>query len=556
MRQRDDFPAGENPLPSLAALLMSGHASRPALATVSGSLWVSTRMIPSCPFHNRKLPLPPPCSTGESPAAGICRPAARITSGLQFPARLLGWPRFLGSKENPLPNTVESSTPPAIGRGRLLQILGVGFGIAVAVGNTIAAGIVRTPGEIAHHLPNAWLFLAVWVGGAVYALLGAAQLAELGAAIPRSGGQYNYSRQALGEYAGFIVGWSDWLSTCGTCAAVGLVIGEYSGDLVPALEGHVKAIAVFVILLFAALQVRSLRAGSLIQNISSLLKCLAFFAVVAACFFFGKGALSTGAPSGLTIPQGWQLFAGLVLGLQATIYTFDGWDGVIYFGDEVRDPARDVPRSIYGSVLSILAIYLLLNAAVVWVLPMNEIAGNNFALGAAARRIFGAYGDTVIRSVMVLSLLSSLNALHLMGTRVIYAMARGGLFFRSVAAVNKGGTPTLALLLSAAVGVLFAVFDFQRVIAMLAFFFVTNYTLSFVSLFILRWRQPALARPYKAWGYPWTTAAALAGSVLFLAGAIQSDKDNSRLTLVALAASYPVYRALKWAAQRAARLAA
>src|ERR1700737_1438092 len=127
--------------------------------------------------------------------------------------------------------------------GRLLKILGIGFGVAVAVGNTIAAGIARTPGEIASVLPNLGLFFAVWIGGAVYALLGAFQLAELGAAIPRSGGQYNFARRALGEYAGFIVGWSDWLSTCGTLAAVGIVIGEYSGKLFPVLDGHVKVIA-------------------------------------------------------------------------------------------------------------------------------------------------------------------------------------------------------------------------------------------------------------------------------------------------------------------------
>ena len=441
-------------------------------------------------------------------------------------------------------------------RGRLLKILGVGFGIAVAVGNTIAAGIVRTPGDIAAVLPNVWLFLGVWVGGALYALLGAAQLAELGAAIPRSGGQYNYARRALGEYAGFIVGWSDWLSTCGTNAAVGLVIGEYSGDLLPALYAHGKAIAVFVIVLFALLQYGSLRVGSHIQNVTSLLKAVAFLAVVAGCFVIGHGGWSTG--QALRLPEGWKLFAGFVLGLQATIYTFDGWDGVIYFGDEVREPGRNVSRAIYGSVVSILGIYLLLNAAVVFVLPMNEIAGNNFALGAAAQRVFGAHGDTIIRSVMVLSLLSSLNALHLMGTRIVYAMSRDGLFFRPVARVNKGGTPTLALLLSAGVGVIFAAFkdSFESVIAMLAFFFVTNYTLSFASLFVLRRREPQLTRPYRAWGYPWTTGAALVGSVLFLAGAIKSDTANSRLTLIALAASYPVYRALKWAAQRTARNAA
>jgi APA family basic amino acid/polyamine antiporter len=107
------------------------------------------------------------------------------------------------------------------------------FGIAAAIGNTIAAGIVAAQGYIAALLPNIWLFLGVWILGGIYALLGASSLAELGAAIPRSGGQYNYSRRALGEYAGFIVGWSDWLSTCGTNAVVALVIGNYSGVLFP-----------------------------------------------------------------------------------------------------------------------------------------------------------------------------------------------------------------------------------------------------------------------------------------------------------------------------------
>src|SRR5207245_8221621 len=135
-----------------------------------------------------------------------------------------------------------TGSPPAVSRGRLLQVLGVWFGMAVAIGNAIAAGIVRTPGEIASILPNAWLFIGVWIAGGLYALFGASSMAELGAAIPRSGGQYNFSRRALGDYAGFIVGWSDWLSTCGT-AAVAIVIAEYSGHLFPVLAGHVKLIA-------------------------------------------------------------------------------------------------------------------------------------------------------------------------------------------------------------------------------------------------------------------------------------------------------------------------
>jgi APA family basic amino acid/polyamine antiporter len=463
------------------------------------------------------------------------------------------------------------ATHPRKERGKLLQILGVGFGIAVAVGNTISAGIVRTPGDIAARLPNHWLFFSVWFGGAFYALMSAFQLAELGSAIPKSGGQYNFSRRAIGDYAGFIVGWSDWLSTCGTTGAVGIVIGEYMAHMFPLFDGSfqltgsfgallarlspdltnipkLKVTAVSVIILFAVLQWKSISMGSKIQNFTTVLKGLVFFIMVVTCFAFGGHLRRTAEAAPLAqaaVPLGAALVTALLLGVQATIYTYDGWDGVIYFGDEVKNPGYLVPRAIFASLFSIVLIYLLVNAAVLYVLPMNEVAGNNFSLGLAAERVFGHHGDFIFRAIMVVALFSSLNALHLMGTRVIYAMSRDALFFRAVSRVNKGGTPALGLLLSAVVGVAFAIFSFERVIAMLAFFFVTNYLLSFVSLFLLRAREPALARPYRAWGFPWTTAIALLGSIAFLLEAIREDRTNSVLTLIALACSYPVYRVLK-----------
>jgi APA family basic amino acid/polyamine antiporter len=279
--------------------------------------------------------------------------------------------------------------------------------------------------------------------------------------------------------------------------------------------------------------------------------------MVIACFTVGghvrhaEAAPLAQAAAPVVIPVGAALITALLFGIQATIYTYDGWDGVIYFGDEIKNPSYLVPRAIFASLFSIVAIYLLINAAVLYVLPMSEIAGNNFSLGLAAQRVFGPHGDTVFRSIMVLALFSSLNALHLMGARVIYAMSRDGLFFRSVSRINKGGTPTLGLLLSALVGVAFAVFSFDRVIAMLAFFFVTNYLLSFTSMFLLRLREPGMPRPYRAWGYPWTTALALLGSIGFLIEAIREDRINSIFTLAALACSYPVYRVLKLVSSRA-----
>ena len=429
------------------------------------------------------------------------------------------------------------------------------FGIAAAIGNTIAAGIVRAPGDIAQWLPNSYLFLGVWIVGGLYALLGASSLAELGAAIPRSGGQYNFPRRALGEYAGFIVGWSDWLSTCGTAAAVGIVIAEYSGALFAPFAGHVKLIAVIVIIGFFLLQWRGIRWGSWTQLLTAALKTIAFVIIVVACFALGGGGRGTApevaaasSASHLALP----LATAIVLALQAVIYSMDGWAGVLYFGEEVRDPGRDIPRAIFGSVLSVMGIYLLLNAAVLYVLPMSQIAGNQFSLGTVANRIFGPYGDPIIRSIMVISLLSCLNANQLFCSRTLYRMSCDGLFFRRVSSVNAGGTPTLALLLSTIVGVLFVLGSFERVIAMLSFFFVANYTLSYVSVLVLRKKEPQMPRPYRAWGYPWTTALALLGSILFLGFSIRTDRENAPLALAMLLLSYPLFYVLQWVKRRAA----
>jgi len=206
---------------------------------------------------------------------------------------------------------------------------------------------------------------------------------------------------------------------------------------------------------------------------------------------------------------------------------------------------------LFGGVLLIICIYLLVNLALLYVLPISKIAGQEFAPGVAAEVIFGKHGDTIFRSLTILSMLSGVNACTLMASRVLFAVSRDGLFLKQAATVNKGGTPTIALLMSAVVALLFIVFGktFAKVISILAFFFVANYALSFTSVFVLRWREPDKPRPYRAWGYPLTTGLALIGSVAFLFGAVASDlKSGSRDSIYAvllLAASYPVFRAIR-----------
>jgi APA family basic amino acid/polyamine antiporter len=418
-------------------------------------------------------------------------------------------------------------------------VLGVGFGIAVTVGNTVGAGILRTPGEIAAQLPSPWLFLAVWVAGGIYALLGSNAIAELGAMTPLSGGQYVFSRRAFGPFPGFIVGWSDWVSTCGTVGAVALVASEYTGILIPALAPYEKRLAASAILTFAMLNWAGVRWGDRTQQITSLLKAAAYLAVVAACFALAGRAVSPTESTATAVAP--LRLTGVLLAVQAVIYTYDGWTGPIYFSEEVRHPGRDIPRALIGGALCVTVLYLLVNIAILVVLPYSAIAGESLALATAARAIFGPRGDTIVRALIVVGMLSAINALLLMAPRVLYAVSRDGLGWRGATSVNEGGTPTVALLLSAGIAMLFLAETFAGAIAVLAFFFVANYVFSFTALFVLRRREPDTPRPYRAWGHPWTTAILLVVSLAFLVTAVRSDTRHSVYALLALGMSYPVY---------------
>jgi APA family basic amino acid/polyamine antiporter len=438
----------------------------------------------------------------------------------------------------------------------LLRVLGVVFGMAVTFGITVGMGILRTPGEVARQLPDAWLIMGAWLVGGLYALLGAVSVAELGTTLPRSGGFYVFARHALGDYAGFVVGWSDWLSTCGTLAAVSLVIGEYTGALVESLTGQDARVGVAIIAVVALLQWRGVRWGSRAQELTSLVKTLAFVALIIACFTFGGGeASSPAATAAPRVPTGLAFAGALVLALQSIIVTYDGWYCAVYFGEEVRDPGRDIPRAMIGSVVLIIAVYLLVNLALLYVLPVAELAGDKLAVGSAAGRLFGERGATVISALAAVSMLAAVNASTMAAPRILFAMSGDRLFWRSAARVNRGGTPTVALLLSTIAAVLMILFSrtFERLLAALAFFFVVDYALVYVSVFVLRRREPERPRPFSAWGYPWTTAAALVGSVAFLCGAVMSDTENSLFALLLLAASYPAFLLLRRSSSSSSR---
>ena len=424
-------------------------------------------------------------------------------------------------------------------RGHLLAVLGVGFGLAVTIGNTIGAGILRTPGSIAAEVHTFWPYIAIWVAGGLYAFLGANALSELATLVPRSGGQYVFVRHGLGDYAGFVVGWSDWISTCGTTATVAIVVGEYSVRLFPELRTH-QVVALAVVALFTIVQWLGIRSGSALQNATSIIKALALLLFIAACVWFGTRI--PWGPTAMTLTTEGGMLLATIVALQAVIYTYDGWSAVIYFSEEVKEHGRNIPRAMLSGVTSVTVIYLLVNLAMLTVVALPTIAGSNFAAGVVVDRMFGAAGQKLLWALVVLILLSAISSNVLMAPRVIYAMAKDGLFWRGAREVNRGGTPDVALMISSLLAAVFIVTGtFETVIAKLAFFFVANYALSFAALFVLRRREPAAPRPYRAWGHPFTTGLALAASVAFLLGAVAGDTVNSIWAAALLLLSIPVY---------------
>jgi len=417
-------------------------------------------------------------------------------------------------------------TPP---RG-LQRVLGVGFGLAVIVGSTLGIGILRTPGLVAGQLSTAGVILVVWIAGGLYTLLGSVCLTELGAMLPEAGGYYVYARRAFGDTIGFAVGWTDWLTYCAVLGYISIGLAEFTVMLAPSAAAFQKIVAVASLLAFVALQWAGVRIGSRFQEWSTAIKFGAFLALVIACLALGGGASAPAAPAAAS-------FTGVIIALQSVVITYGGWQSALYFAEEDRDPTRNLPRAMIGGVAAVIVIYCLVNLALLRVLSIPALASSTLPAADAAQIVIGPRGRLAITILSLISLPPLLNAIMMIGTRILFAMGRDGFVPRAAARVNDRGTPTMAMVVTTAVAVvLIATGTFQRLVAVASFFLAANYLACCLALVVLRRREPSTPRPFRAWAYPWSAAIVLAGAAAFLAGAVVADTANAVIGIALLAA--------------------
>jgi len=415
----------------------------------------------------------------------------------------------------------------------LRKTLGWGDGLALVVGIMIGSGIFRTPGLVAGSLGRPVLTFVAWALGGAVGLLGALVFAELATRHPHAGGKYVYARESFGRRAAFVIGWVEALGTyCAAVAAIAVVCGDYLSRLLGWTPRAASGTGVVLILALTAVHLVGVRLGTMAQNVVTGAKVLALLGVFVVAAVAGSGAGWSGSLPGA--PTGSALLGAMAVALQSVIWTYYGYPDAAKIAEEMKDPDRSLPRVFLGGIASVTALYLLLNAAFVHVLPFDRIAASTLVAGDAADAIFGPRAGAVMSGLALLVVLASLNGNLFVTPRVIFGLSRDGLGPRVLSRVNSGGTPWTALLLVALVSVLLAATGtFEGLLALAITFILVTDGFMVVVLFKLRARRPAA--PFRVPLYPVIPLLFLGVYVLLLVGALIQQPAITVAALAALA---------------------
>ena len=427
---------------------------------------------------------------------------------------------------------------------------------AIIVSNVIGSGIFLTPAFIAALMGDAWALLGVWLLGGCIAFAGAMAYAELAALRPRAGGEYVYLREAFGPLAAFLTGWTSFVAGfSGAIAASAVGFAFYLGRFLPAAADtrpliHVPLgpvaltvsppalVAIALILLLTAVHIRGLGPGRLLQNLLAGAKVTGLIVLVVLGFGIGEGTWTHLATPHVVPAGSW------LLALVPVMFSYSGWNAASYVAEEIRDPARFLPRALALGTGSVVVLYLVLNLLYVYSISVPELATlKGSVMDVIAERLFGPRAGDLLAIMTAVSIAASVSAMVIAGPRVYFAMARDGIFFRRAAVVHpKFHTPAAAIIAQALwSAVLVVTGSFGQLITYTGFSVVLFSGIAGVALFVLRFKRPDEPRPFRAWGYPVMPGLFVLASAMIVVNAVWQDPGPSAAGLSIIAAGLPLY---------------
>lgn len=459
----------------------------------------------------------------------------------------------------------------------LTKKIGFWAATSVAVGSMIGSGVFMKPASMAEQLGSpVWLTL-VWVIAGLFSLFGALIFAELGAMLPKTGGAYVYFRYMFGDFIAFLYGWAAFaVINTAAVAAIAFVCAQYAdyflhlprfdevtehsfalhipyiGDLYPLENIGVKGLAIVIILILTWLNTISLKAGSAFQVMSTFIKIAVLAALVFGIFFSSNGSLQNFFYAS-NPREGTALMSGIIAAMTGAFFAYDGWINISFIAGEIKDPQKNIPKSLMTGVLACIIVYLLVNQAYLYVLPVEQIAKSSLVASDAIAVGWGNNGSAIIAGMIVICTLGAINGNILASARVTYAMGEDKVFLPWSGKVHpRYHTPGNALWLHGIWTSLFVITgSFDMLADMFVFITWIVYGAGAVGIFLLRKKIPDQPRPYKIWGFPFVPVLFIAFSAFYLIVTVYNDVTNyldgkqpvinSVLGMVLTALGIPVY---------------
>ena len=425
--------------------------------------------------------------------------------------------------------------------------------VLIVVGTTIGSGIFTVPGAVLRQSGgDLGVALVVWVVGSVLALLGALTFGELGGMLPDAGGSYTYVREAFGPLPAFLLGWTLFLAiNTGSAATLAVAFANYLGELVPLTPLAHNLAGVAMIAAVAAVNIRGVRYAASVQNWSTALKVGAILALAVAGLVLGNGFHDPGT-RGFAIAVSPASLSAAGVALLGVLWAYEGWQDVTNSAGEAADPQRTFARGIGLGTAALVAIYLTANAGYVAAVGATRVAASDRIAADVVHSLFGPAAAKLVTVVILISIFSAANGLALTGPRMYFAMARDGLFFRSLSEVHpRFGTPAFAVAASAVWATLLALSGtFEQLFTYVVFASWMFAALAAASVFVLRRRRPDAPRPFRVPGYPVTPALFIAAAVAIVLNTVVARPVQALIGLGIVASGLPAYFVWMWLARR------